>query len=479
MDRDLQCSLCSQPYRSPRTLPCLHSFCESCLEKHQQDVCGAELTCPVVFCQQTAGNTAPKDLSRNVWLEIRIQLDAKLEVLKENCGVCDEEKCTAVFCSECGISMCGDCTTNWHNRNKLYKNHSLVPITDESDDKLRANIADRLSEPLEEERCSHHAGKLCEFFCAQCNKLSCSACQLTGCCKGHEFAYLPDFVKTTKDKLQCSVQTLSSPVKELAEALTECEKMADQVSTREKKVEEEIEAAVNERIASLMKQKHELLEQCHDIARSKHTCLSLQIEQLKRTKQQMKHCTENVAASCSSHTAADLLPVKELMMKRIENLSKVFEGEKLIPCTSSGITTIFHTLPQLGDVSNGCYPPLCVLEVPAGKPVKFTVGSEKKLRLVTMNEAGEMLEKGGEQVEAHLSSNDVSTSMEVVDNQDGSYQLMLTSDGKPGEDQLAVKIHGCHVLGSPFRVTVEGQFDSEIKQIQLLLSQPLRQGDLW
>ena len=94
---DLECSLCSQSYRSPRTLPCLHSFCESCLEKHQQDVCGAELTCPVVFCQQTAGHTAPKDLSKNVWLETKIQLDAKLEVLKGNCGVCDEERCTEMF----------------------------------------------------------------------------------------------------------------------------------------------------------------------------------------------------------------------------------------------------------------------------------------------------------------------------------------------------------------------------------------------
>ena len=475
---NLECSLCSQSYHSPRTLPCLHSFCESCLEKHQQDVCGAELTCPVVFCQQTAGHTAPKDLSKNIWLETRIQLDAKLEVLKGNCGVCDEERCTEMFCSDCGIAMCGDCTANWHNRNKLYKTHSLVPITETSADTLRAHVADQLSEPpWEEDKCSQHAGKLCEFVCAQCNKLLCSAC-LAGCCKGHEFDYLPDFVQTTKDKLQRSVQTLKSPVKKLSEALTDCENMADKVSTREKKVEEEIETAVNKRIASLVKQKHELLEQCHDIARSKHTRLNLQVEQLKRTKQQIEHCTEAVT-SCSSHTAADLLPVKELMMKRIDNLKKVFDGEKLIPCTSSGIATMFHCMPELGEVSNGCYPPLCVLEVPAGKPVTCTVGIKRKLRLVTMNEAGEMFGKGGEKVEAHLSGNDTSTPVEAVDNQDGSYQLLIPSEHIPGEYQLAVKIHGCHVLGSPFKVSVERQFDLEIKQIQPLLSQPLKEGDLW
>ena len=161
-----------------------------------------------------------------------------------------------------------------------------------------------------------------------------------------------------------------------------------------------------------MKQKHELLEQCRDITRSKHTRLNLQVEQLKRTKQQIEHCTEAVSGSCSSHTAADLLPVKELMIKRIENLRKVFDGEKLIPCTSSGITTMFHCMPELGEMSDGCYPPLCVLEVPAGKPVTCTVGIKKKLRLVTMNEAGEMFGKGGEKVEAHLCSKNTSTSVE-------------------------------------------------------------------
>ena len=138
------CSLCSQSYRSPRTLPCLHSFCESCLEKHQQDVCGAELTCPVEFCQQSAGHTAPKDLSKNVWLETSIHLDAKLEVLEGSCGGCDEERCTEMFCSDCGprgMALCSDCTADWH-RKKPFKTHSLVPITEELDT-LRETVADR------------------------------------------------------------------------------------------------------------------------------------------------------------------------------------------------------------------------------------------------------------------------------------------------------------------------------------------------
>ena len=31
--KELQCGFCSQQYKEPRVLPCLHSFCKSCLEE--------------------------------------------------------------------------------------------------------------------------------------------------------------------------------------------------------------------------------------------------------------------------------------------------------------------------------------------------------------------------------------------------------------------------------------------------------------
>lgn len=33
----LTCSLCSQPFKQPKTLPCLHNFCKACLSKHLEE----------------------------------------------------------------------------------------------------------------------------------------------------------------------------------------------------------------------------------------------------------------------------------------------------------------------------------------------------------------------------------------------------------------------------------------------------------
>ena len=407
-------------------------------------------------------------------------MDAMVEeILSGNCEICDEFKTLESFCTDCSMAMCGDCITSWHGRNKRYKTHTLVPITctDESADTLKSVVA---GESREDEYCRHHAGKLCEFFCTDCNKLSCSVCQFSEGCTGHEFNYLPGFVKATKGKLQSLIKTMKIPIKKLQEALNKCEELTNKITIHEKEVEEEINTAVNMMMESLIKQKQELLDECHSIAQSKRTRLSIQIEQLKRAKQQMEHCCEVVSTACSSHTATDLVPVKNLMMTRIESLNEGFEKEKLRPYTSCGIATIFQSQVQVGEVANGCYPPLCVLEVPVNEPVTCEFNKEKKLRLVSMNEEGERREKGGETVVASLNSSNTSIPVnEVLDNHDGTYYILFTPCCPPGGYQLVVKINDCHIVGSPFSTRItDCDLRWEKNQLQML-PQGLKAGDVW
>lgn len=264
----------------------------------------------------------------------------------------------------------------------------------------------------------------------------------------------------------------SDPVEKLQQALDECKEMKSKVSAREKEVEEEINAVVSRLMDSLTKQKGELLEQCHTIAQSKCARLDLQMEQLLRLKQQMEHCSEEVSNTCISHSPFELLPVRELMTARFQDLNGKFCGENLCPCTNAEILAIFHSQSQVGDVSEPCHPLLCVLEVPVGKPATCEIGERKKLRLVTRDKKGDNFTFGGARVEASLSNVAPSIPVEVTDNQDGTYSLSFILNS-PGDCQLHVKVNGHHIMGSPFRVQVHTEKD----EIQMLLSKQLVKGE--
>ena len=229
---ELSCSLCSQLYSSPRVLPCLHSFCRPCLENHQKKVCGEgeELTCPINYCQESAGEIALDELPTNVWLEGKISVETNIgRILKGNCNICDESSSAATFCTDCGIALCGGCVINWHNKNKLYRNHSLVPIS-ESVETTRTALVDHFAQSVQPKHyCSKHGKKEAEFKCQDCKEIRCYLCCLSGCCKNHNYQSIADLAEDTRSNLKDSVQSLTDPSEKLKVLLSECKKTKDQI----------------------------------------------------------------------------------------------------------------------------------------------------------------------------------------------------------------------------------------------------------
>ena len=450
---ELSCSLCSQLYSSPRVLPCLHSFCETCLEDHQENICGEgeELTCPIDYCQESAGEIALDELPTNVWLDGKISVETNIgRILKGNCNICDESS-SATFCADCGIALCGGCVTNWHNKNKLYRNHSLVPISG-SVETTRKALVDHFAQSVQQKHyCTKHDKKEAEFKCQDCKEIRCYLCCLSGCCKNHNYQSIADLAEDTRSNLKDSVQSLTDPSEKLKVLLSECKKTKDQLTAHEKECEETIEAEFSERIAALMKQKKELLTRCHTIAQSKQTRLDLQMEHIQRMTRQLQHSYTVVSQACSDYTDTELLAVSDEMVQRLEKLDGEFEKEKLYPCTTDAIVSTFNDQQtRLGEIFEGCYSPNCTLEV-RNNTISCPLKKRTKLRLVTQNEEGDLYTRGGDKVEAQLIGSDAEAPVRILDNGDGTYHLLFTLKSA-GEYLLFVKINSVQIKGSPFIV---------------------------
>ena len=475
--KQLQCTLCSQPYRKPRLLPCLHSFCESCLEDHQRDVCGEGegITCPVTFCQNPTDEVDVQKFTTNVWLKNRISINEKVVAIVEgSCDICVKRTKATSYCTDCRTAMCGDCQTNWHDRHRANKNHKPIPISSESVDTLKATLTRQIQSEAQEEQqcCSHHGEKQCEFFCYKCDKPSCSFCIVTGVCKGHQCHCIPDVVQGFKKELSSHLQSYDVSLEELNKAVANCEDIKKRISTREREVEEEINTAVKAIMDTLMKQKKKLMEQCHEIAQSKRTRLDLQIEQLTRIKQQIDHCSEVISTACNSYSPIEFLAVRDVIISRHKDLNTKFEDVELLPCTTATIVAELDSDVDLGFVSEGCCPELSVLEVPVGQPFTCEIGDESQIRLVTRYEDENLCDHGGATVGATLSMSESVIPVNTTDNHDGTYSLSFTPT-LAGDHRLSVEIFGCQIKGSPFQVKVF----SECNEIQALMSKHLTEGE--
>lgn len=184
----VECQICRKWTTRPRCLPCVHSFCETCLQSYIQEKAKEKITlgstdeeklltnyyCPVCNHEVKVADT---ELSSGAWPKLlpvnRLLITIVEKLSLERAKFCDpckrgnDEKEAVSWCRECGEALCDQCTT-YHKRVKMLMDHEVLSLED-----IRGHprkIADT------EEICSIHTGKNVEAICHNHDKLCCMDC---------------------------------------------------------------------------------------------------------------------------------------------------------------------------------------------------------------------------------------------------------------------------------------------------------------
>ena len=309
----LICSICSDPYdnddHQAKCLPCLHSYCRSCLQSHA----GKQ---PTFNCPNCNSLVSPRhgtidSLPDNHVVE---NLKAYHEILIQSvCGSCDDSvNQVKSLCHDCSCFLCEVCV-NQHKRMRALKNHKLSTM---------AELQEKRYNPLRQQqlRCTKHPKQELSMYCkgADCKVVICASGLVNHA--GHELIELT----TAMDEIVERVGRQSSKVQERNDELKLSHEAVDNkkksLSDRYNQREKDIQDAVR-KIHGLIDSRHEKacshLKHLYDTEMKRLTGNNESIDFLA---DQMNSACDFASEACDISSPTQLLDLQNQILHRLHEL---------------------------------------------------------------------------------------------------------------------------------------------------------------
>ncbi len=212
-DDFLTCRICFEIFTEPRILPCLHTYCFSCIGSH---VSSAQADGRTVVCPECREPIA-EDLSS---LKTNFFINGLTEVTKVksdrtlSCTACDlrgKSSPAKVKCLDCGDFLCCSCSDG-HNASSLTWKHRKIPLED-----IKQGTYDDALRQMQKIKCPKHEDKDVEYFCESCSQLVCLTCVLITH-RDHRCQTVADAITLRKAGIVSMTETIRENVSTLAEA---------------------------------------------------------------------------------------------------------------------------------------------------------------------------------------------------------------------------------------------------------------------
>ncbi|XP_035665770.1 E3 ubiquitin-protein ligase TRIM33-like [Branchiostoma floridae] len=166
----VRCTQCCHVFCKPKLLPCLHTFCETCIFKVQEGTeneKGKVFSCPVETCKEEVAK-GEDDLPDNILVANIINAKSVACAAKGTvkCTSCDNLLEASHRCLDCQRFLCVNCHAA-HKHMQIFRRHRMQDI---SEFFCQQQAQKR---PL---YCTKHQGEILELFCETSGMLCCSKC---------------------------------------------------------------------------------------------------------------------------------------------------------------------------------------------------------------------------------------------------------------------------------------------------------------
>ncbi|XP_055082736.1 tripartite motif-containing protein 3b isoform X2 [Periophthalmus magnuspinnatus] len=401
----LVCSICLDHYRNPKVLPCLHTFCESCLQNYIPPE-SLTLSCPV--CRQTS-ILPEKGVGA---LQNNFFITNLMEVLQREPECSRPEACSVL-------------------------------------ESVSAAVAGK---PL---CCPNHDGKVMEFYCESCETAMCLECT-EGEHREHVTVPLRDVVEQHKAALKTQLDAIHSRLPQLTAAIDLVSEISRQLNERKSEAVTEISNTFEELERALHQRKSALITDLENICSAKQKVLQAQLSALLQGKEHIQSSCSFTEQALSHGSATEVLLVQKQMSERVVALARHDFPER--PHQNAHLDCQVETEGLRRSIQN-----LGVLittaavahtSVATGEGLRHAAtGQHQTITVTTKDKDGELVRTGNAVLKAEISSADGTraSEAEITDNKNGTYEVGYTLKHE-GEYVFSLSLYGQPIRGSPFRL---------------------------
>ncbi|XP_065070724.1 E3 ubiquitin-protein ligase TRIM33-like isoform X1 [Rhopilema esculentum] len=334
------CGLCNlnpvTANSSPKLLPCLHSFCEKCLqEKYEEqsnsgdvessNTLNPRLKCP--SCGQeflVSNNGVAGFLNNQFIIEAAVTVN-DIERLGQNekvCTSCEDDSIATSFCMNCREWLCDACVQA-HQRVKVTREHTIKSMEEyEKDTGLREVDTQATSPGQKPLFCKLHPHEQLRLFCATCDKLTCRDCQLVEH-KDHRYQFIDEAAGKHREVLKKLLQYLKVNLGLLSETIKDVESVGLGLEEKEKEIEKEIAKSVEAVIKALKHRERVLVAELQGLVQSKLGLLAKQKKDLTQMSTILEHNHDFARYAVENGSDVALLYCRKVLGTRLHNLNSL------------------------------------------------------------------------------------------------------------------------------------------------------------
>ena len=321
LKKEAECPLCLDTVKEPKTLPCLHSFCLECLDKHagyarrqgktmiKCPVCLADFNIP----KNDTFSYLPTSFHLNRLVDILALKDDSVQI--QTCNSCDDNSAVTSYCFVCQSFLCATCLEA-HQRLKATRGHRNVLI-----EKLQAqDVEELIHRPV---MCTqkYHENETLEYFCKDCNTCVCMKCGFVS----HSRHTMLDIQQAAEERKVQITKAVDKAKAEIGVVQTKIERQKEfmKKSTDEMLASQSKVTAIVEALIRILRE-HEtaVKKRLIEINEAQQRDHATRTEEFQLTVSQLNGFVERGSAILNRNIPSEIIRTELTVTSRLEELSK-------------------------------------------------------------------------------------------------------------------------------------------------------------